>query len=57
MQVILHRGDSQHKVDYVFTCGPAGYARICSQLRDFVVPEVQAFWWWKRDDFKYLAVQ
>lgn len=46
----------QHKVDYVIARGPAQYAQICSKLRDSVVPEVETFWWWKRDDLKYLSI-
>lgn len=56
VQLILHGGNMHHKEDNVFTRGPARHAQICSQLQEFVGPEVQALRWWKRDNFKYLAV-
>jgi hypothetical protein len=56
VKFVLHGGDMQDKCDDVSARGPARHAQISCKLRNFGVPEVQAFRWRERDDFKYLAV-
>jgi len=46
----------QDKSDYVSARGPTRHAQVSCQLRDFDVPDVLAFRWWKRDRLKDLTV-